>query len=198
VVGKFIEHGLLDRVMFVVTYDEHGGFFDHVAPPGSPVARARERPGAEASAVGPRPYGAVESLFPQDPEEAPTSLGVRVPSILLSKWASARANQAVLDHTAILKTLLLHNRARVSTAQFGKFGERVKRRGHLGEVLDRTSPRSIDYAALARDIGYQRRTSFGRLASSVFSGRELGITPVHPASVVRGIAMPRPRKVVAR
>ncbi len=198
VVGKFIEHGLLDRALFVVTYDEHGGFFDHVPPPGSPTALARERPGAGASAIGPQPYGAVESLFPQDPEEAPTSLGVRVPSIVLSKWASARANHTTLDHTAILKTLLLHNRARVSTAQFSRFGERVKRRGHLGQVLDRTAPRRIDYAALAQDIGYQRRTSFGRLANSIFSGREFGITPVHPASVVRGIALPRPRKVVAR
>ena len=194
VIGKFIEHGLLDRTLFIITYDEHGGFFDHVPPPGTPVARERERPG-EISAVGPRPYGAVESLFPQDPAQAPTSLGVRVPSMVLSKWTSARANHTVFDHTAILKTFLLHNRARVSTAQFGRFGERVKKRGHLGEVLDRTSPRTIDYAALSREIGYQRRASLGRGVSSLFSGREFGITPVHPASVVRGIAFPRPRKV---
>ncbi len=194
VIGKFIEHGLLDRALFIVTYDEHGGFFDHVPPPGTPVARERERVG-EVSAAGPQPYGAVESLFPQDPAQAPTSLGVRVPSLVLSKWTSARANHTVLDHTAILKTLLLHNRARISTAQYGRFGERVKKRGHLGQVLDRTSPRAIDYAALSRDIGYQRSGLLGRIGSTLFSGREFGITPVHPASVVRGIAFPRARKV---
>jgi phospholipase C len=197
VVGKFIEHGLLDRALFIITYDEHGGFFDHVAPPGSPAALARERPGG-VTAVGPQPYGAVESLFPQDPAQAPTSLGVRVPSMVLSKWTSARANHTVLDHTAILKTLLLHNRARVSTEQFGRFGERVKKRAHLGQVLDRAQPRAIDYAALSSQIGYRRRVSLGRSAGSVFSGRDFGITPVHPASVVRGIALPRPRKILSR
>jgi hypothetical protein len=101
----------------------------------------------------------------------------------------------VLDHTAILKSFLLHNRARVSTAQFGRFGERVKKRGHLGEVLDRTRPRAIDYAALSRDIGYQRRSLLGNIANKVFSGRQFGVTPVHPANVTRGIAFPRPRKV---
>ena len=29
---------LAERILFVITYDEHGGFYDHVAPPGTKVA----------------------------------------------------------------------------------------------------------------------------------------------------------------
>ena len=195
VLGKFIEHGLLHRTLFVITYDEHGGFFDHVAPPGTPVVLNRRR-AAETRPEG--SYGKVESLFPQDPENAPKCLGVRVPSLVLSKWASARANHTILDHTAILKTFLLHNRERISTAQFSKFGERVKKRNHLGQVLDLQSPRPLDYAALARDIGYQTGRRVATTANAVVAARAVGMTPSHPANVLRGIAQPRGRKIVER
>jgi phospholipase C len=184
VVGKFIQHGLLDRTLFVITYDEHGGFFDHVPPPGTPAntSRALRQP--------------VESLFPQDPAVAPTSFGIRVPSLVLSKWTANRANHTLLDHTAILKTILLHNRAAISTAQFGKFGERVKKRGHLGQVLERTSPRTVDYTALASDIGYRLDTGpWWSPSNALVASRAVGMTQSHPANVVRGIALPRGRVI---
>ena len=190
VVGKFIQHGLLDQTLFVITYDEHGGYFDHVAPPGTPVARGR-RP----SAVTADDYGEVESLFPQKPDQAPTSLGVRVPSLVLSKWASARANHTILDHTAILKTILLHNRDRVSTEQFGRFGERVKKRAHLGQVLDRATARTIDYDAVAASIGYEPGP-LREAASALVSAPYARLTPEHPGNVTRGIGIPRPRRIV--
>jgi phospholipase C len=180
VVGTFIKYGLLDRTLFVITYDEHGGFFDHVPPPGT----------AAAVASGSN-YGAVEILFPQDPDAAPRYLGVRVPSLVLSKWTDARANHTVLDHTAILKTILLHNRTSISTEQFGRFGGRVSKRGHLGQVLDLSMPRSIDYAAVAADIGYDG--SAPAATNAVVSARSVGMTTSHPANVLRGIALPRGR-----
>jgi phospholipase C len=187
VVGKFIEHGLLDRTLFVITYDEHGGFFDHVPPPGTPSAGSIADSPARTT---------VESLFPQDPAIAPTSFGVRVPSLVLSKWATNRANHTVLDHTAILKSILLHNRAKVSTAQFGKFGERVKKRGHLGQVLDRTSPRTMNYDQLASEIGYRIEPGPWWVPSrTLLASRSVGMTPSHPANVVGGIGLPRGRVI---
>lgn len=189
VIGKFIEHGMLHRTLFVITYDEHGGFFDHVPPPGTPAAAQFGDPTSDSDIRG---YGTVESLYPQGPEDAPTSLGVRVPSLVLSKYASARANHRVLDHTAILKTLLLHNRARVSTDQFSRFGDRVMKRGHLGQVLDLQSPRPLDYAALSAEIGY-RNTWTDSLTRAMVSAGAVAMSPAHPASVLRGIARPRGR-----
>ena len=187
VIGKFIEHDVLDRTLFVITYDEHGGFFDHVPPPGTPKVLDRRPRNIDD-------YGPVDSLFPQDEKQAPTSLGVRVPSLVLSRWTSAKANHTILDHTAILKTILLHNRASIATDQFGRFGKRVVKRGHLGQVLDLTIPRRIDYPALSAAIGY-RGGSLGT-APAVVSSEMARLTPSHPGNVLRGIALPRPRRVV--
>jgi phospholipase C len=57
VIGKFIDFGLLDRVLFLITYDEHGGYFNNVPPPGT--------------AGGPSEWiGKIESLYPQEPDKA--------------------------------------------------------------------------------------------------------------------------------
>jgi phospholipase C len=73
-----------DKTLMVLTYDEHGGFFDHVSPPAVPYAPP---PGAQFT-------------------EGFTSLGVRVPAILVSPYAPARpAANALLDHTSILQML---------------------------------------------------------------------------------------------
>lgn len=192
VLGQFIKHGQLDRTLFVITYDEHGGFFDHIPPPGSAVTTGRR-----ANIGSLDDYGPIESLFPQKPDEAPTCLGVRVPSLVLSKWASARANHTILDHTAILKTILLHNRDKISTTQFGRFGQRVTKRAHLGQVLDLTAPRTIDYDEIGSAIGWRPApTRWWTVQGAVVSAQVARLTPDHPASVTRGIALPRPRRVV--
>jgi phospholipase C len=68
-----------DRMLVVVTYDEHGGFFDHVPPPTTDDERASEG-------------------FDQ--------LGFRVPSLVLGPWVKRRhASHVVYDHTSILATL---------------------------------------------------------------------------------------------
>jgi phospholipase C len=184
ILDKFIAYGQLHKTLFVITYDEHGGFFDHVPPPGTKSSRAT---------IEGIKYGRVESLYPQSPEEAPTCLGVRVPSLVLSKFASANANHSILDHTAIVKTLLLHNRSKIATRQFERFGKRVLKRGHLGQVLDLSSPRPIDYSALRVAIG-QAQVSIPSVRSALVAARAVSMTPVHPANVLRGIALPRGRK----
>jgi len=66
----------------IVTYDEHGGFFDHVSPPG------------------------VITPAPDDAHSNPgfASLGVRVPAIVVSPFVSAGSVcDKQLDHTSILK-----------------------------------------------------------------------------------------------
>ncbi|KAM7522969.1 hypothetical protein LguiA_012871 [Lonicera macranthoides] len=57
-----------NQTLFVITYDEHGGFYDHVATPVSGVP-------SPDGIVGPEPF-----LFRFD------RLGVRVPTIMVSPW----------------------------------------------------------------------------------------------------------------
>lgn len=74
------------KTMLIITYDEHGGFYDHVEPPGTP----------------PRTDG------PKDDDPNLTRYGVRVPALVVSPWvAQGEATHTVYDHTSILRTILL-------------------------------------------------------------------------------------------
>lgn len=78
-----------NETLFIVTFDEHGGIFDHVAPP---------------YAVNPWPNDDVDG-FRYD------MMGVRVPTILISPWIEQqtvfRSTTGVpYDSTSILATLL--------------------------------------------------------------------------------------------
>ncbi|MFP3558228.1 alkaline phosphatase family protein [Paraburkholderia sp. SIMBA_049] len=78
----------------IVTYDEHGGFYDHVAPPSQDV---------------PNPDG-LTSPGEGDPPFAPTfafdRLGIRVPAVIASPWVKAqRIDSTPYQHTSVLATL---------------------------------------------------------------------------------------------
>jgi phospholipase C len=66
------------RTVFVVTYDEHGGFFDHVAPP--PI---KYRNGAVAF----------------------DSAGVRVPALVAGPFAPPGVCKVLFDNTSVLQLL---------------------------------------------------------------------------------------------
>ncbi|MHB8419027.1 MAG: alkaline phosphatase family protein [Myxococcales bacterium] len=73
------------RTLFVVTYDEHGGFFDHVAPPPIPTPR----PAVAEPGHGP-PF---------------ETLGVRVPALVVSPLVPPGPCHALFDHTSLLKLI---------------------------------------------------------------------------------------------
>jgi phospholipase C len=83
-----------ERSCLIVTYDEHGGFFDHVPPPST-------------VAPGDRPITRTDSGFDFK------RLGVRVPAVVISPLiprntidgAHGRGHGLVRDHTSILATL---------------------------------------------------------------------------------------------
>ncbi len=114
--------GRFRDVLLVITYDEHGGFYDHVPPPGSPKGEPRS--------------------IPPLMEGGPTFLGVRVPAFVVSPFVSAgKAEKTIFDHTSILKTILLHNRSRLGENTLTSFGERVNQGNDLSAVFDLTTPR---------------------------------------------------------
>jgi phospholipase C len=66
------------RALLVIVYDEHGGFFDHVAPP-------------TAEDDDPVSFG----LY-----------GVRVPAMIVSPWVEPRTVcSTFFDHTSVVKTI---------------------------------------------------------------------------------------------
>ena len=78
---RSVESSALESTLFIITYDEHGGFFDHVPPPAAiPPDAHRE-----------------EWTFDR--------LGVRVPALLVSPWVGRRVEHTPFDHTSLLKYL---------------------------------------------------------------------------------------------
>jgi len=96
---------LFEKTLFLIVYDEHGGFFDHVIPPG----HLGWDDGLHAPHV----------VVPPDEKRAPgfgfDQLGVRVPAVLVTPWldagttvgwaAAERALRQTFDHTSILATV---------------------------------------------------------------------------------------------
>ena len=106
-----------ESTMIVVTYDEHGGFADHVPPPGAPNS---SHPGGAADI----------SLCHPDAD----TFGVRVPAFIVSPHVSARSvAHQIFDHATIFRTLLQRFAPQHLNAAI--IPERVRRARHLGEVL---------------------------------------------------------------
>jgi phospholipase C len=79
-------HWTKQNVMLVWCYDEHGGYFDHVAPP---------------AAV--KPDDIPPLLGPGDVQDGYDVYGVRVPAVVVSPWSRSNyTSNVVHDHTSIL------------------------------------------------------------------------------------------------
>ncbi|KAK8697660.1 hypothetical protein V6N13_113799 [Hibiscus sabdariffa] len=93
-----------NQTLLIITYDEHGGFFDHVATPVSGVP-------SPDGIVGPDPF-----FFKFD------RLGVRVPTIMVSPW---------IDKATVLKITLNRNAADAGENK-GRRGEAERVPGRAG------------------------------------------------------------------
>jgi len=79
-----------DRILLIITFDEHGGTYDHVVPP--------------SGAQPPLPEPVAKNGFTYD------LFGVRVPAIIVSSWVKPgtvfrSTTGAPYDHTSVLATL---------------------------------------------------------------------------------------------
>jgi phospholipase C len=111
-----------NQTMLIITYDEHGGCFDHVAPPSGAVP--------PDSCVG--EFGFDFTMF-----------GLRVPAVLVSPLIPAGtiyrvpAGSMPIDHTSVLKTIELRWGLPALTARDAAAPD-------LGGVLTLTTPRTDD------------------------------------------------------
>jgi phospholipase C len=101
------------KTVFILSYDENGGFFDHVAPPSAPAGTAGE--------------------FVAD---QPIGLGFRVPTTVVSPWSrGGKVCSDVFDHTSTL--LFLEQRFGVEVPNISDW--RRATCGDLTSTLDFTS-----------------------------------------------------------
>ncbi|MGA2836970.1 MAG: alkaline phosphatase family protein [Acidimicrobiales bacterium] len=110
-----------DSSLLIILYDEHGGCYDHVAPPG----------GATPPDASPGEFGFDFTRF-----------GVRVPAILVSPLIESGtvfrpSGPTPLDHTSILKTV-------ETRWQLKPLSARDAAAPDVGDVLTLTQPRKDD------------------------------------------------------
>jgi hypothetical protein len=116
---------LWHSTLLVVLYDEHGGFFDSVEPPGA------------APPSPPQP----------DWEEQNFNwfnrLGIRVPAVLVSPWVKRGVNATPFDHTSLLKYL-------TGKWGLGPLGDRVASPSthSLGPLITESQPRMDTVATI--------------------------------------------------
>jgi phospholipase C len=98
------------KTIFILTYDENDGFFDHVPPFGAPQPRHPET-GAVSDGID---VGLEYHSLEQDLKDYPASkarggsigLGFRVPLVVASPWSRGGAVcSQVFDHTSVLQLL---------------------------------------------------------------------------------------------
>jgi phospholipase C len=122
---------VFEKTLFLVVYDEHGGFYDHVVPPANAVA----------------PSGASPEGFDF------TRLGVRVPAVVVSPWIErGSAFPWVFDHTSILSTVGTMTGRWVDSA-------RARAAVPLDVVINRKAPRTDASKLTFRGDVYHRRVA---------------------------------------
>jgi len=113
--------GYLDKTVFIVTFDEWGGFYDHVPPP----TAIDDTDPATVDHTG-------DDTTPTDGQLTPDyrQLGFRVPAIVVSNLAAARiVNDGPFEHTSSLKLI-------ESTFGLEPLTARDTHARNLGDVLD--------------------------------------------------------------
>jgi phospholipase C len=84
------------KTAFIITYDENGGFFDHVVPPTAPPGTPGEYLTASGIAAGPE----------ATPFYGPIGLGHRVPTLVVSPFSrGGYVATETFDHTSTLRLL---------------------------------------------------------------------------------------------
>jgi phospholipase C len=77
------------RTLLIWTYDEHGGYYDHVTPP-----------------VAIPPDTTKPDITPQDPQGGYNQYGIRIPTVVVSPYARRNdVTNVVHDHTSVLATI---------------------------------------------------------------------------------------------
>jgi phospholipase C len=98
------------KTIFILTYDENDGYFDHVPPFVPPHPTNSESGKVSAGIDTAIEYVEIEQELtrkaPSDARESPIGLGYRVPMIIASPWSRGGCVcSQVFDHTSVLRFL---------------------------------------------------------------------------------------------
>lgn len=124
---------VFDRTVLLITYDEHGGLYDHVPPPTDAVAP--EPFGRPARSWMPRLIG----WFVEQPDSGFrfNVLGPRVPTVVVSPRVDQRWDDTCYDHSSIPRTI-----RKLFAPTTAALSAREDAAATFDGLADRTSPRT--------------------------------------------------------
>ena len=98
------------KTIFILTYDENDGYFDHVPPFVAPDPRNAETGKVSAGINAASEYVTLEEDLKKQPAReargGPIGLGYRVPMIVASPWSrGGYVNSQVFDHTSVIQLM---------------------------------------------------------------------------------------------
>lgn len=163
------------KTLLLVVYDEHGGFYDHVVPPGH-AGWSDGLHGIDHEVVAPSAPSAEGYRF--------DTLGPRVPAVVVSPWiergsvfgwrAEEAGARATFDHTSILATVGCMTGVWVESP-------RARAATSLELVLNRDAPRADARPIEFREDAY-RRPSFHPNFAHALETEPMGIAAeIHDA-----------------
>src|SRR5690606_89534 len=138
IVKALIESGKWEKTLLIITYDEHGGFYDHAPLPFEIT-------------IGSGPTAVTRNIAPLSNGER--RLGVRVPAIIVSPLIAAtpngepRVDHTVYDHTTITATIL----RRFCSQRLPDMGPRTNEAADVRDLLTLDTPRT-DFDTLKAEL----------------------------------------------
>jgi phospholipase C len=146
------------NVLFVVTYDEHGGFYDHVAPPNLP---------ASADDTAERFPVDEKGVTTAGPNEF-TQLGFRVPALVIGPYVKqGYVSPVQYDHTSALKHLQ-------NAFELDPLTARVTAANDLSDCIDMDRLAAGDWAKPAQmpqfAFEYEHEAGSGEIAAVTVNG----------------------------
>jgi phospholipase C len=156
--------GYLDNTVLVVTFDEWGGFFDHVPPP----RVVDDTNPADVDHTG-------DSTTPTDGQLVPdySQLGFRVPAIVVSNLASPRVvHHGPFEHASTLKLI-------ESTFGLSPLTARDANAKNLGDVLSREARRPVPPAAIPASSEVPGPASDAAAVCGIHSVQSVSPPPAH-------------------
>jgi len=181
-INALVDHPeVFARTIFILNYDEAGGFYDHMPPPVPPVGdyRGHSTVSLEGEA---KDYGG-KSV--QVPGKHPIGLGIRTPTIIVSPWSGGgQVCSQLFDHTSVLR--LMEERFGVREPNIGAWRRSVC--GDLTAAFDFDNPDAsaptLDYAVTAdfaaRNAHSKSAPSFGIPARQSPGAQHEGQRPHRP------------------
>jgi phospholipase C len=155
---------LWSKTVVFLTYDENGGFFDHVIPPTAPPGTADET------------LTVTPSIGEGGGFTHPTGLGFRVPALVISPWSrGGYVDPTTFDHTSMLR--FLETRFGVKAPNVSAWRRRTV--GDMTSTLDFKQTNNGSPALPATSMTFQPGCPTPQNISPFFGPPEPIMVPIH-------------------